>query len=53
MEVIRREARRKDIVIGMRLKEISLLEERLKEISLLEGKADDHGKGFVRLQVFG
>ena len=27
MEVIRREARRKDIVIGMRLKEISLLEE--------------------------
>ena len=37
----------------MRLKEISLLEERLKEISLLEGKADDHGKGFVRLQVFG
>ena len=43
MEVIRREARRKDIVIGMRL----------KEISLLEGKADDHGKGFMRLQVFG
>ena len=43
MEVIRREARRKDIVIGTRL----------KEIYLLEGKADDHGKGFVRLQVFG
>ena len=37
MEVIRREARRKDRVTGMRLKEISLLEGRLKEISRGEG----------------
>ena len=43
MELIKREARRKDIVIGTRL----------KEISFLEGKADDHVKGFMRLQVFG
>ena len=43
MEVTRQEARRKGTVMGTRL----------KGISLLEGTVDDHGKGFLWLQVFG